>query len=41
MKTNIRDHYVLPIRNMRVTAKKYRVSVSFYRKLAIFGKTVG
>jgi hypothetical protein len=41
MKTHMRDHYILPIQNMGDTAKKYRVSVSFCRKLTIFGKTVG
>jgi hypothetical protein len=34
------DHYVLPIHNMGLTAKKYGVLVSFSPKLAIFGKTV-
>jgi hypothetical protein len=41
VKTHIRDHHVLQIQNMGVTAKKYGVSVSFCRKLTIFGKIVG
>jgi hypothetical protein len=40
MKTHIQDHHVLPIHNMGVTAKKYRVSVSFCRNLMISSKTV-
>jgi hypothetical protein len=40
METHIRDHYILMIQNMGVTTKKYRVSLRFYLKLAISGKTV-
>jgi hypothetical protein len=41
VKTHIRDHYVPSIQDMGFMAKKYRVSIIFYRKLVIFGKTVG
>jgi hypothetical protein len=41
MNTLIRDHYVLPNWNMVLMTKKYGVSVSFFRKLTVFGKTVG
>jgi hypothetical protein len=41
MKTHIRDHYVLMMWNMGITDKKYRVSLSFCRRLGIFGKPVG
>jgi hypothetical protein len=39
--THIHDHYVLLIWNMGIMAKKHGVSVSFCRKLSIFGKTIG
>jgi hypothetical protein len=36
IKTQIWDHYVLLIRNMRVTDKKYELLVSFYSKTSDF-----
>jgi hypothetical protein len=41
IKNHIRDHYVFLIQNMAVITKKYRVLISFRRKLVIFGKTIG
>jgi hypothetical protein len=36
IKTYIWDHYVYPIQSMDFATKKYRVSISFCRKVAFF-----